>query len=826
MLPRIFHIALCMVFLTFSRSVPAQTLPSLPVDGRIQKGTLRCGVAYYVVKNDEARGFADFALVRRGEAPTEAVREELKTDWLSRHGIGPRPGGYFRDADGSTVLHLDNVPVHDANVLDSTLLMVFAQAALSRADEAVIVSGDIDQAELRKKMDIFSMLVPQHFAAGSHAPDYVWEPSVMPSVVFSRIPSGDRGMVRVAYASPRTPYDQMNTAQSLVMGILSREFQIIAARRIERNLREAGIPYGKLEMKYLDSSETSGDEEYAVEVLTDREHMDVVMKTVSQALAGLDGFGIPVEEYTDAKKVMMADMVRREVTPLTNRNYVDRCTAHFLYGSNLAPYGEETRLFARKNVADTTETRLFNQFATSVLSQLSNLTLEYRADLDSLDEDEALFQYNLAYLYGSTFREARNYSWQRDSSSLEVSCPRVKIKETKAEPVSGGTLWTLSNGVRVTYRQVPGSGSFHYALLLNGGLSEVSGLSEGEGGYFGDILSLSDAGGLSASDFRDHLAVNGIGMETDVNLTFTSIHGSAPSSKLPTLLKALLAISNNRTMNRSEFDVFLRNAAWERPSVDDGLYRQLYQGFDYAPRKYPSALGPATLSKAAQFFESRFSRVNEGMLVLVGDLDEQTVRRALIKYAGGFRTRRGTSARKSVRYQPHAGTSPQTLQDGAKGAYIRLDTEYPLTGINYLMADIAAEVLRSRLVRELDGTGLSVEVTCGFHSYPQERLWMFVACEGEHAAEALPAIRKGIREAGETPVQAKDLTALKSRALANIVRELSEPETVVTAVVNRYGIGKDLFSHYKESVNGITAERLSGMLSSLASGLAAETVVE
>ena len=428
---RLFHILLSLVLLTFSRTVPAQVLPSLPVDPKIQKGTLRCGVAYYMVKNDDVKGYADFAVIRRGEAPTRESLEGLNTKFLSHSGIAPRPGGFFKEFDGSTVLHLDRVPVYDGNVLDSTLLVTFAQVAASRADQAVVVAGDIDPVEFKKKMDIFSMLVPQHFAGNGHGPDYVWEPSVMPSVVFHRSPSGNRGIVRVAYASPRTPNDQMNTAQALVMGILSREFQTIATRRIERGLRDAGIPYGKLDFQYLNSTETGGDEEYAVEVLTDKEHLESAMKVVSCSLAGLDGFGVPEKEFVEAKKAMMADMVRRGNERMTNRRYVDRCVSHFLYGANLAPLSEETRLFSRKNVPDSTETRLFNQFSTSLLSQLSNLTLEYRAGLDSLDEDNALFQYNLAYLYGSTFQDAKDYSWHRDTSAMEVPCPRVRIKDTK-----------------------------------------------------------------------------------------------------------------------------------------------------------------------------------------------------------------------------------------------------------------------------------------------------------------------------------------------------------------------------------------------------------
>ena len=820
---RLFHIVFCLAFLVFSRTVPAQTLPSLPMDSKIQKGTLRCGVTYYMVKNDEVKGYADFAVVRRGEAPTPASGEGLDTKYLSRNGIGPRPGGFFREYDGSTILHLDRVPVFDANVLDSTLLVTFGQLAASRADEAVIVSGDIDPVEFKKKMDIFSMMVPQHFVENSRGPDYVWESWVMPSVILRDKPMGDRGVVRVAYASPRTPQEQMNTAQALVMGILSREFQTIAVRRIERNLRDAGIPYGRLDFHYLNSTETDGDEEYAVEVQTDREHLEAVMKIVSGTLAGLDGFGVPVEEFSDAKKVMMAGMVSRGNEILSNRKYVERCVAHFLYGANLAPYAEETRLFAQKNVPDSTETRMFNQFATSLLNQLSNLTLEYRARLDSLDEDNTLFQYNLAYLYGSTFKEAKDYSWQRDTSGLEVACPRIRIKDTKPEPVSGGTLWTFSNGIRVVYKQVPGLRNFHYSLLLGGGLSGVSGLVEGEGGYFGDMLSLYDAGGMSAPDFRDHLAVNGIEMNTQAALTFTSIYGQAPSSKLPTLMKALLALANGRTVNRGEFDIYLRNAKWAQEPVDNRLYSMMYPGFAHSPKKYVSGLNPGTQAKAAQFYESLFSRMNDSMLFIVGDVDESSVRRTLLRYLGGFRTQRGSAARKTLRYQPRLGSTMRQDAIGVKGVYVRLDAEYPLSGINYAMAGIAAEVLRRRIVEALDGKGMSVEVTTGFHTYPQERLWMLISCEG---GTDLDAVRKGIRKAASSTVSAKNLDAWKAMALADLNRELAEPETIVTALVARYGIGKDLVSHYKESVNGVTAARLSDMLSTLAAGSAAEIVIE
>ena len=75
-------------------------------------------------------------------------------------------------------------------------------------------------------------------------------------------------------------------------------------------------------------------------------------------------------------------------------------------------------------------------------------------------------------------------------------------------------------------------------------------------------------------------------------------------------------------------------------------------------------------------------------------------------------------------------------------------------------------------------------------------------------------------------LSAKDLNAFKAAALAEMNRELAEPETIVTALVARYGIGKDMVSHYKESVNGVTAARITEMLSALAAGSTAEIVIE
>ena len=821
----------------FSIIMPAQSLPSLPVDGKIERGTLRCGTAYYIVKNDEVKGYADISVVRRGEGPLDLNKHLLGTAFFARYGVGPRPAGYFREQEGSSIIQWDRMPVYSPTVLDSALLATFSLVAASKAEQAVIVAGDIDPVELKKRLDIFSMLVPPQPPVTRSAPDYVWEPAVCPTLIMKADPSRREASVRIAYASPRTRYELMNTAQSLVMGILSREFQTIAAHRIARNLRLSKVPYASLRTRYTNSTDTGGDEEFSFTVQTDSAHLDDVMRVMSGTLAAIDAFGVPVEEFQDVKKVMMADMVRRGERPLTNRKYVERCAAHFLYGANLAPYVEETRLFARKNLADTTETRLFNDFASALLSQLTNLTLELRSPADSLDDNQALFDYNLAYLYGSVIEEPQDYTWRwRDTLGLESTPSRLRIKATKAEPVSGGEIWTFSNGMRVTYKQIPGSGIFDYALLMPAGLASVPGLQPGEGGYIADMLPLYEVGGIPDDRFRDYLAVNGIEMETDVRATRTVLQGTAPKQKLPTLLKCLQGLANRCSLSPRAFEAFARNAALQAETVEDRLFSEMEPGYALSLRRSPGTLSEATQVKAEHLYETCFSRMNQSMLVLCGDLDEATVKRLLIRTLGAFRTEKSPASRRSSRLPSRSGTRVLSGTD-TPGIHILLDTEYPLTAANYFSAGIVQEILRKQIVNSLEGSGFSAEVSCRFLSYPQERFRMLVTClpvpkrgrsedmPRPDALQAVSAVREGIRMAARTPIPEKDLAAYKAWALQDAKRDLTESATIVNAVVTRYGVGKDLVTRYSENIGTITSEKLLKMLRAVADGSRVEYIV-
>lgn len=813
--------------------MPAQTLPQLPTDQSIRRGVLRCGINYYMSVTDQYTGQADITMVLKGTPGADIPGADAYTpdaEFLARMGVSPQPDGYLSRRDGALVARMEAAPVYRSEVLDSLLLYSFGKMSATNAPQALIISGDIDPVEIKKKMDIFSMLVPRINPEASGQDLYRWTATPAPKI---ELRGGKNPAVEVQYASARIPSHMMNTAQALVTDIFALEFRQLLRHRLERDLLEEGIPFREIGFSARRSADSPGDEQYTVLVETDAAHLEEAGRVIASTLASMAAFGVQEDEFTQGKDAMTPGMYAWAAQKPTNREYTDRCIASFLYGAPLSGRKEMLRLFALKEVSDSVETHLFNQFAAALPQQLSNLTLRYSAVPDSLDSDRALFRYNLGYLWGSVVKPEKDYSWRAaDSLGLEPeNLKKARIKSEKPEPVSGGMLWTFSNGIRVIFKPIKGSGSFSYALQMNGGLAQIPGLKEGEGGYIADMFTLYDAGGLRAPVFRDMLEAAGIKMDARVDLGNTIIEGSAPSKRLGLLLKTLVSISNERKPNVDCFEAYSRNAALARPTLEQRLESLIAPSFVYTDAKLPGALQPDTQAKAERLFEDRFSHVNDGVLIICGDLDEGYVKKLLLRYLGGFRTMKLPSAsKKAVHYRSLSGSTSYAEEGyGKRGIYILLDADYPFTASNYLCGFAAREAVRRALIKELGAKGYNVDVQVKGMAKPQERLRMFISCRTDDMdadlRSALSSARKALSRLAGTPVEKQDMDMWRTLTEHRMKASLGTREGMMETLLARYANGKDLSSRYGENLKELGADKVEAMLKALTQGGRIEYII-
>ena len=142
-------------------SILGQDVASLPTDPRVKTGKLANGLTYYLFKNTGAKGHADFILAQKiGEnvedynqrgmlkmlellslRGTRNFPDSTITTYLTGLGLSPKDI-QFNTGNNNTIYSINNVPLKNSNVTDSTLLILYNWMSSINIDEE-----DIDNAE-------------------------------------------------------------------------------------------------------------------------------------------------------------------------------------------------------------------------------------------------------------------------------------------------------------------------------------------------------------------------------------------------------------------------------------------------------------------------------------------------------------------------------------------------------------------------------------------------------------------------------------------------------------------------------------------------------
>lgn len=836
-----FKSILCFVMLGISISMPAQKLPVLQKDAAITKGELANGISYYLVADPSMKGVADFALVRKGLCDTLSARKELSSlphfnktiphEFLSRKGIGCRPEGYVSYSGDVTVFRFDDVPMFDAAAADTTLLMLFDIIASQPYKHAVIVSGDIKPADIMEKMNVFALMVPSRNPSYKQA-EYSWVPSDATSWSFT--PS-ETASVEVDFRSPRTPADQMNTIQPFISELFATELSDVVRNRLHETLASRGIPVSRMDIDYLGSSSSPGDEHFRVRLEMSEDQIIPASMALASTLAGIGTNGIGPDEYRTVREYTLARMSRA----MTNDERIRQCISSYLYGSDLTTTATKAKFFSSRNIALDSELNLFNGYSKALVSNTENATVRWTGSLE--DYDEWIYQMMFKSTWsGISMLEKPAYVWKvsaGDTAGFHMG-NKSKLKTSVPEPVSGGEMWTFNNGMRIIYKKMPSGGRVNYSMMVKGGFSTVKDLPRGEGAFFSDMLGLHSIAGLSGEDFFKVLKANGIEMDAAVSVSDMRIFGSAPSDKLSLVMKALLSVANERKADGSRFDNYrTMTLPMLKSAVLDSL---MYPEYDYSEAKSPSGLTKTTLTDAEAFFSKVFLRCNDGVIVLVGDLPSEALQKSLVRFMGGFRVSKSVAVKQPVSYRLRSGASTYYGTGSPVSISIGLAAARPFSTENYMAFRIAALALNRKLSGTMAAQGFSVRMSQSFKTFPQETMELVfdlapVPEEGlpegisggsSHPEEALLAARKTIEEVFSNPVNPAELASCKSLLTNEYSTMMADPGNYADAILMRYSAGKDVLTGYADRIKGVTAENVKATFGALSEGMRIEYVVK
>ena len=455
---RCLHILFSVLVAVFSITMPAQTLPVLPVDNNITIGTLDNGLAYYVVNNKTEAGRLDISLVQRAGYSSE--------DSLSRgssvvHGIGalamlprfrtptplrylvetsvwPGPEGYVTVGSDATVARFRGVPVTPTmEAVDSTLLMVFeiinaAPGAKSGrypiGSQAIILSGDITASVAAGKMNMLSMLIDGRDDVAVRD-TYRWLPSGEPEVRRLPAPVSMLGTFSLTWRNMRTARDLMPTIQPLASELLYRQLAVLSEKRLSKAFRDAGIAVTGMGAQYVGSDRTPGDETFTVQATVAMRDYKAAAKLMTETMAAIDRDGSTAAEYRDISSRVRSDIALTGGTRVqSNSEYTERCISSFLYGTSLATDKAKAEYINGRVMDPALSLRIFNDFSSALLDGSANVTVTSRADTTLLSVNE--IKGFLADWNTVPKEKQVPVTAQSDTLSLELG-PARKIKLTE-----------------------------------------------------------------------------------------------------------------------------------------------------------------------------------------------------------------------------------------------------------------------------------------------------------------------------------------------------------------------------------------------------------
>ena len=833
---------LCSAFFGLSIIMPAQNLPVLKKDGAVTTGSLANGITYYLVTNPSMKGLADFSLVCKGVTDTLSARKELSNlphfnktipyKFLSRKGIGCRQEGYISYKGDATVFRFDDVPVFDQAASDTTLLMLFDLIASKPCPHAVVIAGDINPSAILERMNVFSLMVPFRDPAYKKT-EYVWKPSS--STEYSFLPS-ETSSVTVDFRAPRTPYNQMNTIQPFISELFSGALREVVSGRLREILRTRGIPAREVTVVNQGSASSPGDEHFRVTVESTEAGLMPATMAVASALSEIHAKGVGPEEYKVARNSVLNSFFK----PQSNDALVRQCISSYLYGADLASPATKARFFSSRRMSPKSETDLFNAYASALLAELDNCSVTWAGDPEQYDEWfwPVLFD---SVWDGVALLDKPMYRWmsgQCDTSALWSDKNKVKLKSIASEPVSGGDMWTFSNGMKVIYKKMDTKGRFSYSFMIKGGYSTVRGLRRGEGAFISDMLDLCYISGMPGSDFQKILKAEGVELDCEVSTSDMRLYGSAPSGRLTLVLKALLSVANQRRTSIPDFESWRKmELASLRPAYLDSL---MYPDYDYSSVKTPSGLVDGMMQDAHEFFNSQFIKSNDGVFVIVGDMPAESVQKVLCQYLGGFRVSKSSSVRQFSPYKMRTGSTTYSRTGSPVEISIGMACAEPFTTENYMAFKVAGLALQRCLTGVMAEHGFSVRMSDRFGFWPQEALELIFTCSpvpesglpygvesgSDQPMMSLVAARKAIEETLSKPVDAAELASCKSLLNNGYSVKLSDPGNYVDAILMRYSCGKDVLTGYGNRIASVSAEKVMEIFGALSEGMRIEYVVK
>ena len=320
--------------------------------------------------------------------------------------------------------------------------------------------------------------------------------------------------------------------------------------------------------------------------------------------------------------------------------------------------------------------------------------------------------------------------------------------------------WTLSNGAKVLYRNVPElSGQFLFAGSAEGGKSIVPAQDLANYNAMRSLLMQSGVYNYNRNQLAQWLQGKNINLSLSLEDYSDGIGGNAPVDKADDFFSYLYLILSRQNFSKSAFDkyvqrnlyVYENRATTGMAAVQDSIQQLLYPVSAMNPRQDEAFFKSVQFDKLQEQFQAHLGDASRFTYCLIGDIPEAKAKELVLRYIGSLKGE-GKPVKTAIQPMDFSSSTPvikRTFETETEGGMAEIEISFANKQKLSEREQAALEVMRGLLerryfdvLREKEHLTYTVGVQSNYTSQPVagENLNIHLSTAKENADKAVSLV--------------------------------------------------------------------------------------
>lgn len=320
--------------------------------------------------------------------------------------------------------------------------------------------------------------------------------------------------------------------------------------------------------------------------------------------------------------------------------------------------------------------------------------------------------------------------------------------------------WTLSNGAKVLYRNVPElSGQFLFAGSAEGGKSIVPAQELANYNAMRSLLMQSGVYNYNRNQLAQWLQGKDINLSLSLEDYSDGIGGNAPVDKADDFFSYLYLILSRQNFSKSAFDKYIQRnlyvyenrATTGMAAVQDSIQQLLYPVSAMNPRQDEAFFKSVQFDKLQEQFQAHLGDASRFTYCLIGDIPEAKAKELVLRYIGSLKGE-GKPVKTAVQPMDFSSSTPvikRTFETETEGGMAEIEISFANKQKLSEREQAALEVMRGLLerryfdvLREKEHLTYTVGVQSNYTSQPVagENLNIHLSTAKENADKAVSLV--------------------------------------------------------------------------------------